>query len=198
MSTRRRKWWPVPKVRTTVMAVLTAGAVTSCSSGETTSPKEVDLLPTQLLFRADAEGLADNGKRAQCWIETFIEIGATVERGGRVVQQATGGGDAFRSIDRDEDTSVQFWAHTGFADLEFHHVSTDSLEIRSALAEAVTDSRFWHEFGLMGGHRRAGALAPGELARGTWTCHPMDTPPSSGEYYDASGSLDGTWVLRVR
>jgi hypothetical protein len=177
MSTRRRKWWPVPKVRTTVMAVLTAGAVTSCSSGETTSPEEVDLLPTQVLFRADAEGIADNGKRTQCWIETFIEIGATVERGGRVVQQATGGGDAFRSIDRDEDTSVQFWAHTAFADLEFHHVSKD---------------------GLMAGHRRAVALAPGELARGTWTCHPMDTPPSSGEYYDPSGSLDGTWVLRVR
>lgn len=169
----------------------------SCDSADTMGPDEVDLLPAQLVFRADAAGVADNGKPTSCFIETMIDVGETVRRDGRAVQLATGGGDAFRSIDHG-DRSVQFWAHTGFADLEIHHVSADSLEIRSPLSEAVTDSRFWHELGLMAGHRRVETLGPGELARGTWTCHPMDTPPSSGEYYDAEGSLEGTWVLRIR
>ena len=170
----------------------------ACSSNSSVSPEETPLLPAQVLLRADAEGVADNGKAAQCYIETIIEIGEMVRRNGRTVQLATGGGDAFRWITRGDGTSVQFWAHTSFPDLEFHHVSADSLEIRSPLGETVTDSRFWHELGLMAGHRRAETLAPGELARGKWTCRPMDTPPSSGGYYDPDGSLEGTWVLRVR
>ena len=191
--TRKR----VPEYAITV-AFVASLLITACGGDSTVSPEDMPLLPTQLLFRADAAGIADNGKATECFVETYIEIGETVRRNGRAVQLATGGGDAFRSIDHGNGIAVQFWAHTGFADLEFHHVSADSLEIRSPLGEAVTDSRFWHELGFMAGHRRAETLAPGELARGTWTCHPMDTPPSSGEYYDAEGSLDGTWVLRVR
>lgn len=194
MRMRRRRSYGA----TVAAAVALSVIMTACDSGSTVRPEEMPLLPGQVLFRADAAGVADNGKDTQCWVETYIEIGELVQRNGRNVQLATGGGDAFRSIDHGDGTAVQFWAHTGFADLEFHHVSADSLEIRSPLGEAVTDSRFWHELGFMAGQRRAETLAPGELARGTWTCHPMDTSPEAGSYYDFDGSLEGTWVLRVR
>jgi hypothetical protein len=59
------------------------------------------------------------------------------------------------------------------------------------------DSRFWREFALFAGHSRNANPLTGDLAHGTWTCQPMDTPPSSGEYHDPEGTADGTWLLRA-
>jgi hypothetical protein len=182
--------------------VLLVTLLASCS-GKERSPLGPSLpggepLPLQLRFLAEAEGIADNGKHAACSIDTYIELSGEVVEEGSPQQVGTGGGDAQRTIEKTATTSVAFWAHTYFNLLEFHLLGRDSLEIRSPESSQVTDSRFWKEFALFAGHRRSSELAEGELARGRWTCHPMDTPPSSGEYEDREGSIAGTWVLQAR
>ena len=139
----------------TALAALALAA--ACGEG-TTVPLDVELLPRELLFRADAEGVADNGQPASCYIETYIELDARVDRGGSAVQYGSGGGDAFRSMPKDEDTSVQFWAHMYFPTLEFHLLDEDRIEVRSPESEAVTDSRFWREVCVLCGHRRDAQL----------------------------------------
>jgi hypothetical protein len=164
----------------------------ACSDG--TGPGE-GRLPARMRLVAQAEGSDQAGIFVQCHIETSIALtGEQDDRAGAVVYFAEGGGDASRRIDREGANSVAFWADTYFESLEFHLIHPDSIEIRSPQSED-TESRFWHEFAVFPGHTRNASTETGEVARGTWTCRPMDTPESSGEYYDPVGSAEGTWTL---
>jgi hypothetical protein len=152
-----------------------------------------DLLPSQLRLVAEAHAVDENGLRIDCSVETVVTLARRVDRDqARIVQYGSGGGDASRFRDISAERSVQFWADTYFPTLEFHLIGTDSIEIRSPESAGVTE-RFWREFAVWAGRR----FAAGEtaLAGGPWTCQPMDTPPSSGEYYDAEGVAAGSWTL---
>jgi hypothetical protein len=152
-------------------------------------------LPRNLVFQAEAAGTYASDLGVHCTITTHIALSEGAERtSSLVVQVGTAGGDATRSVEKANGNVVQFWAHTYFADLRVRLVGSDSIEIRSPLSEASAE-RFWHEFSLFAGNTRRMVGDSEVLARGSWMCHPMDTPPSSGEYYDAEGSVPGTWVL---
>jgi hypothetical protein len=154
-----------------------------------------DLLPPQLRLVAEAHSVDENGLRIDCSVETVVTLAERVDRDqGRLVQYGSGGGDASRFRDISAERSVQFWADTHFPTLEFHLIGTDSIEIRSPESEGVTE-RFWREFAVWAGQRTAAGGSA--LAGGPWTCQPMDTPPSSGEYYDAEGVAAGSWTLLV-
>lgn len=164
----------------------------ACSDG--TGPGE-GRLPPRMRLVAQAEGSDQAGIFVQCHIATSITLtGERDDRAGAVVYFAEGGGDASRQIDREGANSVAFWADTYFESLEFHLIHPDSIEIRSPQSEDA-ESRFWHEFAVFPGNTRSASSETGEVARGTWTCRPMDTPESSGEYYDPVGSAEGTWTL---
>lgn len=167
----------------------------ACASNEPTGPAAGQpLLPSRLRLVAEAVSVNAAGLRIECSVETFVTLTAQVDRsGGRIVQHGEGGGDARRYRDLSTDRAIDFWAHTYFTSLEFHLIGTDSVEVRSPESVDVTE-RFWRAFALWAGHTTAHPAA-GELARGSWTCWPMDTPPSSGEYYDAEGVAEGTWTL---
>jgi hypothetical protein len=155
------------------------------------------LLPASLRLEAAAVSVDAQGRRVDCGVTTLVMLGTrTDRRGDRVVQFGAGGGEARRYRDLSTDRAVQFWADTYFPTLEFHLIGSDSVEVRSPESEG-TPERFWREFALWAGHTRAANRAAGELATGVWTCWPMDTPPSSGEYYDAEGVAVGTWRLVV-
>ena len=155
-----------------------------------------DLLPASMVFIAEAAGTYGDGLAVDCAIETHITLDSRVERSATTVTQfGSGGGDAKRYVDKPNGNTVGFWAHTGFADLRFHLIGRDSIEIRSP-ESAESPERFWHEFTLFAGNTRDADPATGVLARGSWTCQPMDTPPSSGEYHDVEGSASGTWTLK--
>lgn len=144
---------------------------------------------------AEATG-SDAGKDINCHLDIRMTLAGSPERStDRVIQHGTGGGDAFRGWTNPDGGGISFWADLFIPDLEIHLIGADSIELRSPGSEAVTDSRFWKELGLLPGHTRDANSAAGELAHGSWTCWPMDTPPSSGEYYDPVGTIPGTWRL---
>lgn len=180
-------------------AILKALPVLTLACYQTAEPADRTLLPASLWLVADAESVGPDGLRVDCHVETAVTLtGRVIYAGGRTVQFASGGGEASRYRDVSADRAVQFWADTHFPALEFHLVDGDSIEVRSPESEDVTE-RFWRAFALWGGRRAAGpGLTPPILASGTWTCYPMDTPPSSGEYYDAEGIAVGTWRLLTR
>jgi hypothetical protein len=161
------------------------------------APVAGDPLPAALLLTAEAQGF-DAGLQITCSIETIVTLNDRVDRHAtRIVQYGTGGGDARRNVEKSDGNSIGFWAHTHFPDLEIHLIGADSLQVRSPIGETATE-RFWRELALFAGHRRNASTGTGEVARGTWTCRPMDTPPSSGGYYDPVGTVVGTWLLQVR
>ncbi|HYC52552.1 MAG TPA: hypothetical protein VEB19_15675 [Gemmatimonadaceae bacterium] len=169
----------------------------SCS--DPVDPTETDdsirQLPTELRFEAFANGQLPDGRDIQCSIETHIVITSEVAvAGNATIRTGTGGGDARRNKELANGNSVAFWATTGFQDLQVAYIGTDSIEIRSPASADVTE-RFWKEFARFAGSRRNLDPAQGVYAEGDWTCHPMDTPESSGEYYDAEGSMPGRWTL---
>jgi hypothetical protein len=169
----------------------------ACGGDEPLGPVTGDPLPPALLFVAEAQGV-DAGLAISCSIETIMMLDARVDRSAtRIVQYGTGGGDARRNVLKDDGSGVGFWAHTYFPDLQIHLIGADSIEVRSPIGETATE-RFWREFAFFAGHRRNASPETGELARGSWTCRPMDTPPSSGGYYDPVGTIPGTWVLRIQ
>jgi hypothetical protein len=169
----------------------------ACSTAESLGPgNNRALLPGNLKLVAEASSINASGKRINCGIETIVTLGSRIDRGETaVVQYGTGGGEASRYADKDG-YAVQFSADTYFPDLEFHLIGVDSLEVRSPASTPVQE-RFWHEFAVFAGSSRNADPANGVLARGTWTCRPMDTPPSSGQYYDVDGIATGTWMLVV-
>jgi hypothetical protein len=159
-------------------------------------PTGDQLLPASLRLTAEAFSVDANGLTVQCSIDTYITLNDRVDsEAGVLIQYGEGGGDARRYRDISVDRAVSFWAHTYFANLQFHQIGADSLEIRSPESASATE-RFWREFTVFAGNTRSANPLTGELAHGTWTCNPMDTPPSSGEYYDVDGFADGTWTLR--
>lgn len=168
----------------------------ACASDEPAGPgADRRLLPNRLRLVAEAVSVNAAGLKIECSVETFVTLTAKVDRsGGRIVQHGEGGGDARRYRDLSTDRAVDFWAHTYFTSLEFHLIGGDSVEVRSPESANATE-RFWREFALWAGHARIANPAAGELARGSWICWPMDTPPSSGEYYDAEGVAEGTWTI---
>lgn len=154
-----------------------------------------DVLPPQLRLVAEAHSVDANGLRIDCSVETIVSLASRVDRAAaRIVQYGAGGGEASRFRDVSAERSVQFWADTYFPTLEFHLIGADSIEIRSPESAGVTE-RFWREFAVWAGRRYAAGETA--LAGGPWTCQPMDTPPSSGEYYDAEGVAAGSWTLLV-
>ncbi len=163
------------------------------------APAPDALFPAQLRLVAEAHSVGVDGLRVDCYVETVVTLtGRVIYAGSRTVQFGAGGGEASRYRDVSTDRAVQFWADTHFPNLEFHLVGGDSVEVRSPESES-TPERFWREFAVWGGRRVASpTLADPVLASGTWTCYPMDTPPSSGEYYDAEGIAVGTWSLLTR
>ena len=166
----------------------------SCSS-ETLAPAGDRILPADLRLQAEAAGI-DAGKDISCRLDIRMRLDGPIDRSTyRVVQHGTGGGDAMRGWVVPAGNGITFWADLFIADLEIHLVGSDSIEMRSPAAMADTESRFWHELGLLPGHTRNADPAVGELAHGSWTCRPMDTPPGSGEYFDNIGTVTGTWKL---
>lgn len=167
----------------------------ACGAGETLAPVGERILPPGLRLVAEAAG-TDAGKNITCMLDIHMRLDGSIDRSThRVVQYGTGGGDARRGWVVPAGGGVTFWAELGMGDLEAHLIGADSLEFRSPIGMAVTDSRFWHELGLLAGHTRNANPLTGELAHGIWTCRPMDTPPSSGEYFDNVGTVAGTWTL---
>ena len=185
-------------MRALTLAAASIAAI-SCSADRSVSPGDpADVLPKNLALLAEASSVDAAGRRIECSVETHITLGARVERSATTVMHyGQGGGDARRYVEREGGSAVAFWAHTYFEDLRIALIGGDSLEIRSPLSETVTDSRFWHEFAVFPGRTRNLDAVTGELASGTWTCWPMDTPPSSGEYHDVDGIAPGTWVLKA-
>jgi hypothetical protein len=156
------------------------------------------LLPTEMRLVAEAHAVDAAGLRIDCNVETFVSLtDRVIYAGGRTVQFGTGGGDARRYRDLSPERAVEFWAHTHFPSLEFHLVDGDSIEVRHPDSD-TTSERFWRAFALWGGQLIEARGVPAVLATGQWTCYPMDTPPSSGEYYDAEGEAVGTWSLLAR
>lgn len=158
---------------------------------------DIAALPAQLLFSATAVGDLADGRHIDCSIETIMNLTGEVTRGtAEDIRTGTGGGEAKRYKQLTNGNTLGFWAETGFADLRIAFIDVDSIEIRSPASANVTE-RFWREFARFTGNRRG---SPGNpvIASGTWTCQPMDTPPSTGEYYDVEGSMPGTWVLTER
>jgi hypothetical protein len=148
------------------------------------------------VFVAHAGGIYRDNLRVDCTINTYISLDSRSERStGGTTLFGTGGGDATRNVEKPNGSSVAFWAHTGFNDLRVVLIGSDSIEIRSPESVNATE-RFWREFTVFAGNTRETDPAAGVYAHGTWTCHPMDTPPSSGEYYDFEGSAAGTWELK--
>lgn len=182
-------WWRC----VTCLALLVGG----CAGADGTGPSgSQNLLPAQLVFTAEAAGIYRDNLRVECGINTYISLDSRSERGtARLTQFGTGGGDATRNVDKANGNTIAFWAHTGFADLRIILIGSDSIEIRSPESENAAE-RFWREFTVFAGNTRDTDPTAGVYARGTWTCHPMDTPPSSGEYYDFEGSAAGTWELK--
>ncbi|MGH7530326.1 MAG: hypothetical protein ACREMN_08095 [Gemmatimonadales bacterium] len=175
--------------------LILAGAAWGCADASAPAV-ERDLLPSRLLLVAEAHAVDADGLRIDCAVATHVTLQARVDRpSGRVIQYGAGGGEASRYRDVNAERAVQFWADTYFATLEFHLIGTDSIAVRSPESEAVTE-RFWHEFAVWAGSRSQADPSSGALASGPWTCQPMDTPPSSGEYYDAEGTAPGSWSLR--
>jgi hypothetical protein len=160
-----------------------------------TAPADARRLPTTLRLVAEAHLVDAQGLRIDCGVETLVTLSDRVEGDGtRLVHYGAGGGEARRYRDLSAERSIAFWADTHFPDLEFHFIGFDSIEVRSPLSASATE-RFWHEFAVWAGNTR-GATAT-RLAGGAWTCWPMDTPPTSGDYYDAEGVAIGTWSLEV-
>ncbi|HWL39208.1 MAG TPA: hypothetical protein VNO75_03140 [Gemmatimonadaceae bacterium] len=179
--------------RTLCVALLGGG----CSGTDRMGPSGFqDPLPANLVFVAQAAGIYRDNLWVDCGIDTYMTLDSRIERGtAHLTQFGTGGGDARRYVDKPNGTAIAFWAHTVFADLRIDLIGRDSIEIRSPESANATE-RFWREFAVFAGNTRDPDLAAGVLARGTWTCQPMDTPPSSGEYHDVEGTASGTWVLR--
>jgi hypothetical protein len=171
------------------------GILAGC--GDSLSPVgDRELLPRDLQFVAVAFSVDANGRKVDCGIDTYITLGTRVDRSETLlVQYGEGGGDARRYVDKASGNTVGFWAHTYFRDLRFHLIGADSIEIRSPESEGVPE-RFWREFALFAGNTRNADPLTGALAQGSWTCQPMDTPESSGEYHDVEGTARGTWILR--
>jgi len=168
----------------------------ACGSSEALGPAGERVLPTTLRLLAEASG-SDAGKDINCSLDIRMTLQGAPERSTqRVIQRGIGGGDATRGWSTGG-SGIAFWAELMIPDLEIHLIEADSIELRSPGSAAVTDSRFWKELGLLPGHTRDANAATGELAHGSWTCRPMDTPPSSGEYYDPVGTVPGTWRLLV-
>jgi hypothetical protein len=173
--------------------VMTAGCADSANAPAV--PIVRDLLPATAVLRAEASGMGGD-LLVQCTVNTSIRIGSNTDTlDDRIIQRGEGGGDATRSVTHPNGDKVQFWAHTQFESLVFHLIGTDSLQVRSPPAEQETESRFWREFRLFPGTARDADPPNGVIATGTWTCRPMDTPPSSGQYHDPTGTVAGTWVL---
>jgi hypothetical protein len=151
----------------------------ACGTEAALGPVGDRVLPTELRLQAQAAGV-DAGKDISCSLDTHLRLDGAVDRSThRVVQHGTGGGDAQRGWEVPAGNGVGFWAELFIADLEAHLIGADSVELRSPLGMAVTDP------------------LTGELARGVWICRPMDTPPSSGEYFDNVGTVAGSWTLRA-
>lgn len=173
-------------------------ALSALSCSDPAGPAGLDAiraLPTELRFVASAQGTLEDGRQVQCGIDTYITITSEVTAAeGATIRSGTGGGDATRTKDLANGNVVSFWAHTVFENLQVAYIGADSVEIRSPESATATE-RFWKEFTRFAGHRRLANPAQGAYAEGTWTCHPMDTPESSGEYFDDDGSVPGRWTL---
>jgi hypothetical protein len=177
------------------IVIIAALLCQACGSSEALSPAGDRVLPTTLRLMAEATG-SDAGKDINCHLDIRMMLAGAPERSThRVIQHGTGGGDAFRGWTNPGGGGISFWADLFISDLEIHLIGADSIELRSPASMADTESRFWHELGSLPGHTRDANPATGELAHGTWTCRPMDTPPSSGEYYDPDGTVPGSWLL---
>ncbi|HEV8357638.1 MAG TPA: hypothetical protein VGQ17_12875 [Gemmatimonadales bacterium] len=167
----------------------------ACGASETLAPVGDRVLPASLRLLAEAAG-TDAGKDIQCSLDILVRLEGAIDRSThRLIQHGTGGGEARRGWVLPAGNGISFWADLFIADLEIHLIGADSVELRSPASMADTESRFWHELGLLPGHTRNANPATGELADGTWTCRPMDTPRSSGEYFDSTGTVAGTWRL---
>jgi hypothetical protein len=187
----------VQRISTVCSGLLTVALFGPACRNETLSPAGERSLPAGLRLVAEAVG-TDAGKDITCSLDILMRLDGSVERStNRVVRYGTAGGEARRGWVVSAGNGVSFWAELFIADLEAHLIGADSVELRSPLGIAVTDSRFWRELGLLAGHTRNANPAAGELAHGVWTCRPMDTPPSSGEYFDNVGTVVGSWTLRA-
>ena len=176
-----------------LVALLTAACRDVGGPGVTDHP--IRELPTELRFIAVADGDLEDGRHLQCSIDTYITITADVAvADGATIRTGTGGGEATRYKERLDGTTVGFWAHTYFNDLQVAYIGSDSVEIRSPQSSQATE-RFWKEFARFAGDRRAQDATQGLFAEGSWTCQPMDTPESSGGYFDNEGSITGRWTL---
>ncbi|HEX5765162.1 MAG TPA: hypothetical protein VFY27_06315 [Woeseiaceae bacterium] len=153
-------------------------------------------LPPELLLRATAEGV-DAGLSIECAVNGHLELEPEViDDGNHRVQHGSAGGEALRALQRPDGSGVQFWGDYQMATLEVHRIGADSIEIRDVgIYSDVVPSRFWSEFLVFRGHATPNEWSAGIIARGAWTCYPMDTPPSSGEYHDPVGTIVGTWTL---
>jgi hypothetical protein len=174
-----------------VMLVLAA-----CGGEDAVGPDNERTIPTELELVAEASG-TDAGKQIECSILAAFSLGGQVDRGDEgVVYHGTGGGTAARYFTPNvAGNATSFSADFYEPQLSVRLIGADSVEIVSATNEPVVE-RFWRELALFGGTARGADVAAGEVARGEWTCAPMDTTPDTGEYYDVTGSVRGTWVLR--
>ena len=176
-------------------ALLALLGTSACSGAEPLGPGDVQLPLGTLHFVAEASGLSD-GLQVDCTIDGLVEVKTGPEPSGSIViYRGTGGGDAHRTVRRQDGSGVDFWAEYYMANLEVHLLSGDRIEIRDVTEYPDKgSSRFWDAMLLFQGDA-AQDRAADELAHGEWTCFPMDTPSSSGGYTDVSGTATGSWRL---
>ena len=175
-----------------LVALLGASA---CSGPEPMGPGDVQLPLGTLHFVAEASGLSD-GLQVDCTIDGRVEVKAGPEpAGAMVIYRGTEGGDARRTVRREDGSGVDFWADYYKANLQVRLLDGDRIEIRDVTEYPDKGtSRFWDAMLLFQGNLAEDG--PGdELAHGEWTCFPMDTPSSSGGYTDVSGTATGSWRL---
>jgi hypothetical protein len=170
--------------------------ILACGGPDAVAPVPRNFPTGSLQFLASASG-TDAGKSIDCHIDGILDINPVpVQRGTMTVYTGTGGGEAFRSVLASNGSGISFSADYYQANIEIRLIGEDSVEVRdvSPYADPAL-SRFWNAMTFFPG---SASLMPGfgnGAANGAWTCFPLDTPPSSGGYYDADGIAVGTWHI---
>jgi hypothetical protein len=144
-----------------------------------------------MFFQLNAAAAAEEaGLAVDCSLEFLVEVSGEVSRTSGVVEYiATMGGEAVRSLQREDGSGVVLSAFAYYPRLQVLHVLPNRIQLVSLdfpPAGPSTGSRFWDELRFFDGFiDRDGVIT------GQWLCAPLDT--EQGGIVDDSVYADGTW-----
>lgn len=168
---------------------LAACALAACNDEGKRRDPPVPVMPTY--FRLDAAASAATADyTAECSLEFVVEVSGEVSRRREVVEYiATMGGEAVRSLPREDGSGVVLSAFAYYPRLQVLHVLPDRVQMVSLDFPPdgpTTGSRFWDELRFFDG-----MISQDGVISGAWLCAPLDT--EQGGINDDTVFAEGTW-----